>query len=63
MTIVPLRDVPRYERHLLFCSKPTRSRRNQVPVRNNDLAAINRSLAVHDDCVASTWPATSNRTL
>lgn len=58
MMFVPLKSIPRYERHLLYCSRlsprPRRTRhRRGVP----HLAAINRSLRVHGDPVSSTWPA------
>ena len=56
MMFVPLKAVPRYERHLLFCAaltpRPRRSRpRRGIP----HLAAINRSLRAHGDSVPSTW--------
>lgn len=55
MMIVPLRDVPRRERHLLFCTKLVRSRTRRRQPRSTHLAAINRSLAAHGDGVATTW--------
>jgi hypothetical protein len=58
MTIVPLRSIPPYERHLLFCTRLTpRQRRYRPRRRFPQLAAINRSLRVHGDPVPSTWPA------
>lgn len=46
--LVALRDVPRHERHLLFCSRFTDRRRPQRRfIRSGDplVGAINRSLA------------------
>lgn len=58
MMILPLSEIPRDERHLLFCSRLTprqRSRSGKV-ASTSQLAAINRSLAALDDSVACTWP-------
>ena len=58
MMFVPLKAIPRYERHLLFCSRLTPRQRRYRPRRGvPQLAAINRSLKVHGDSVPSTWPA------
>jgi hypothetical protein len=58
MLFVPLKTVPRYERHLLFCTRLTpRHRRHRRRRGVPHLAAINRSLKAHGDSVPSTWPA------
>ncbi len=49
---IRIQDVPRYERHLLFCSnlsdrRPKRRRRR----RSNTRRAVNRSLRVHGEAV------------
>ena len=58
MMIVSLKDVPRYERHLLFCTAlaPTYRRPRQRRSLTH-VAAINRSLRIHGDGVSRTWPA------
>ena len=59
MTIIPLKSIPRYERHLLFCTRlAPRNRRQRRRRGVPHLAAINRSLRMHGDPVPSTWPAT-----
>ena len=50
--IIPLKEVPGYERHLLFCSnlsdhRPRRRRRRRSHTRR----AVNRSLRVHGEAV------------
>ncbi len=49
---IRIQDVPRYERHLLFCSnlsdrRPKRRRRR----RSNTRRAVNRSLRIHGEVV------------
>jgi len=58
MIFIPLKAIPRYERHLLFCTELTPVQRRLRPRRAlTHTAAINRSLQVHGDSVPSTWPA------
>ncbi len=49
---IRIQDVPRYERHLLFCSHPAvmTSRRPTLELAD-ELIAINRSLAIHGEAV------------
>lgn len=57
MIMIPLRDVPRRERRLLYCTDPEvlPSRR---PFEHLDLLeAINRSLSGHGESVDLIWPA------
>ena len=50
--IIALKDVPGYERHLLFCTnllnrrRPRRRRRRPTPLK-----AVNRSLHIHGEHV------------
>jgi hypothetical protein len=68
--IVALSDIPTYERHLLFCSRLDGRRRRRTHHRRRDpqVPPMNRSLAVHGECVSThsiavrpviTVPATS----
>ena len=60
MMIVNLKDIPRDERHLLFCSRAARLPRPTRPRPPlTHVAAINRSLQVHGDGVSRTWPIDS----
>ncbi len=49
--VISIRDVPAYERHLLFCTNFGRCRRRQHH-RHRKIHAINRSLAVCGEAVA-----------
>ena len=49
---IALSDVPRYERHLLFCTDPSIVQSRRAP--SNLLShtdAVNRSLAIHGESV------------
>jgi hypothetical protein len=50
--LLSIHDVPRYERHLLFCTRlrPRQARRRRHP---RTLPAINRSLAIVGECVTA----------
>jgi hypothetical protein len=49
---IALRDVPSYERHLLFCADLERGPRGRRPRRRCPrLSAVNRSLSIHDERV------------
>ena len=47
---IRIQDVPRYERHLLFCSDPAVMTRRR-PETDDELIAINRSLAIHGEVI------------
>ena len=50
--LISIHDVPRYERHLLFCSALSNDRpRKRRPRRRSDIRAINRSLATCNEAV------------
>jgi len=56
MILVPLRDVPRRERHLLFCSDPEVRCHPPVSPSISLFDAINRTLAAHGEGVDAMWP-------
>ncbi|OQY96068.1 MAG: hypothetical protein B6D36_19785 [Planctomycetes bacterium UTPLA1] len=56
MILVPLRDVPRRERHLLFCSDPEVRGGRPASSTITGLDAINRTLAAHGEAVDAMWP-------
>ena len=49
--IIPLKDVPGYERHLLFCSNLSGQYRSRRRRRRHTRRAVNRSLRVHGEAV------------
>ena len=55
--LIELRQVPRRERHLLFCTDPA-LRPGRVPFAEpvDPLAAISRSLAALGESIGELWP-------
>ncbi len=50
--LISIHDGPRYERHLLFCSRLS-GRAGRRPVKHrSEVPALNRSLAVVGECVS-----------
>ena len=52
--LIELRDVPRRERHLLFCTDRTPVRSEPSPLQLQESAvraALNRSRAIHDEAL------------
>lgn len=55
--VISIHDVPAYERHLLFSSDPMLSSGpTSLPAEEDELAPVNRSLAIHGERVDELIP-------
>lgn len=55
--IISINDVPPYERHFLFSTDPRLSANTEpLPVEEDELAPVNRSLAIHGEFVDELIP-------
>ena len=55
--VLSIHDVPPYERHLLFSTDPRLSLGPApLPAEEDELAPVNRSLAIHGECVDELIP-------